>query len=457
MDTANHIRRLTSGNESPKFDSGYATATSTASNTPKDPEKIHGDSSPWSPADLGHCTSGSRGDPIPFKLSGHGIPKISDRFPNEATQLRFKFVIEQVELPLHKYIQKSKLRRQPNLPMSIRLAMLEGISTEDIRPGIVVLCRENLVKRVRRYFDKPEPKGLCRPTDLKLPQFDVVVIGKAPQLTMARGDLQIFAQLPSQASPRTTLCGIPIKVSNGIHTRVATMGGIIMVRHTDGRHMLYGMIAGHVAKQLQFQDKPSTRDYKLSGPYHLSEKVESQDKAQIHADNDGEESDYFSSEDEQERDQRAKIGHFRHSDPFRINGASILDPSPVLKPPVNPPKEWENLGDVTTLADCKPNVGYYDWSLATIDQEKIARNFLHDMNQNHIFPSDLKLPAKSLEYPKRRSVVMASGMHGLRHGTISTIPTKFLSAPGQSFVDVYSLRLNGDGGISLSSLIPSLR
>jgi hypothetical protein len=298
METASDIHRLTSGNESPKTDSGYATATSTAFNTPKDPEKVHGDSSPWSSADLGDCTSGKRGNPIPFKLAAHGIPKISDRFPNEATELRFKFVIEQVELPLHKYLQKSRLRRQPNLPMSIRLAMLEGISAEDIRAGIVVLCRENLVNRVQRYFDKPEPKGLLRPTDSKLPQFDVIVIGKVSQLTTARGELQIFAQLPSRAS-RTTLCGTPIKVTNGIHTRVATMGGIIMVRHTDGRQMLHGMVAGHIAKELQLQqDKPSNRNYRLSGPHLLSEKVESQDEAQTHEDNDEEESDYFSSEDE---------------------------------------------------------------------------------------------------------------------------------------------------------------
>jgi hypothetical protein len=454
METTSDIHRLTPGNESPRIDSGYATATSTAFNTPKDPEKSHGDSNPWNSADLGHCTSGNRGDPIPFKLAGHGIPTISDRFPNEATELRFKFVMEQMELPLYKYIQKSRLRRQPNLPMSIRLAMLEGISVEDVRPGIVVLCRENLVKRVRRYFDKPEPKSLCKPTDSKLPQFEVIVIGKAPQLTMARGDLQIFAQLPSQASPRTTFCGTPIKVTNGIHTRVATLGGIIMVRHTDGLHVLYGMTAGHVAKRLQLEDKPSTKGYRLSESYLLSEKAGSEDEAQTHTDNDGEESDYFSSEDEQEGDHRAKIGFSRHSDPFRTNSALILGPSPVIKPPVNISKEWETLGDVTTLADCKPNAGYYDWSLVAIDQEKIVRNVLHDRTQNQNFPTgDLKLPTTSLEYPNRRSVVMASGTHGLRHGTISNIPTKFLSAPGQSFVEVYSLRLNGDAGMSLSDSI----
>jgi len=214
------------------------------------------------------------------------------------------------------------------------------------------------------------------------------------------------------------------------------------------------MTAGHVAKRLQLEDKPSTKGYRLSESYLLSEKAGSEDEAQTHTDNDGEESDYFSSEDEQEGDHRAKIGFSRHSDPFRTNSALILGPSPVIKPPVNISKEWETLGDVTTLADCKPNAGYYDWSLVAIDQEKIVRNVLHDRTQNQNFPTgDLKLPTTSLEYPNRRSVVMASGTHGLRHGTISNIPTKFLSAPGQSFVEVYSLRLNGDAGMSLSDSI----
>ncbi|PVH68162.1 hypothetical protein DL98DRAFT_522917 [Cadophora sp. DSE1049] len=443
MDTSSHIRRLTSGNDSPKFDSGYATANSTASNTPKDLEKLHADSSQWSSGALGHCTSGIRGNPIPFKLSGHGIPKISHKLPDDATTLRFKFVTEQVELPLFKYIQKSKLKRQPNLQLSIRLVMLEGISAEDIRPGIVVLCRENLANRVRRYFDKPEPKGLCRPADLELPRFDVVVIGKAPQLTVAHGDLQIFAQLEHQGSPTATLCGTPVKVSNGTHTRVTTMGGVIMVRYADGRHELYGMIPGHAVKELQ------THNYRSSPTKAFSETYGSQNEDQMHSDSDGDMSDYFSSEDEQEQNHRAKAGGVRRSNPFMGNGAApILNPSPLLEPPLDPLLGWESLGRVTNVADYRPNTGYYDWSLASVDQEKILRNFLYDVEQKRKFPTgDLKLPTKPLAHPKTYSVVMASGLHGLRHGTMSTIPTRFLSVPGQSFVDVYSLRLNGDGEI----------
>jgi hypothetical protein len=216
------------------------------------------------------------------------------------------------------------------------------------------------------------------------------------------------------------------------------------------------MMAGHVAKQLEIPDNPSSQGYKLSQPWLLSGTKGSQVTTEKHMDNYGEESDYFSSEDEQERAQRTKVGVSQHFDAFWTDSRPLLNPTPVSRPPVNVPKEWESLGDVTTLADCKPNIEYYDWALVTIDDRKISRNVLPHVKQTHKFPSgDLNFTGGNLEHTKSRSVLMASGAHGLRQGRISTIPTKFLSAPGQSFVDTYSLRLiDDDEGTSHSGSNP---
>jgi hypothetical protein len=142
-------------------------------------------------------------------------------------------LIELFSKPLCDHLTKSNLKYRP---FSLKLKVL-GESEELSNPWIVVQCDKAVSKNVRKFFNQQVVRMEYRPRDpdSSFPSFD------------------IYARSEDCATPLPALCGLRIRVGGGDESRFATIGGLIKVSMPGGRPMLYGMTAGHVVPELQYE------------------------------------------------------------------------------------------------------------------------------------------------------------------------------------------------------------
>ncbi|KAH0553375.1 hypothetical protein GP486_006556 [Trichoglossum hirsutum] len=363
--------------------------------------------------------------PIPFQLAGPANLGRFEKDVDKATIDRFKDVLELIEGPLLGYMQRSRLRYRP---MAIRLMVL-GKSEEDAIPWIVVLCNEDQSKRVKRFFEKKLAKDLCRPQDLTLPPFDVLIVNQ-PLRTKTRTEVYggVFSQ--NVDFPTRTSCGTIIKLVTAEQTRFATLGGIIKVMSSSGDYALFGMTAGHIAEELETLDDCEGE----------SERDENQHEE-------------VSSDDESEADATENSDIFFNTHDALHRVLSPVEASPSPKPSLEVPDTWVKLGNTLLKTWDSKHQRNYDWALIeNLDQRYYRQNRFTGRVPR--YRQELKEPSESrVNFQKAQSVIMISGSQVLKRGKLSSLPSMVLLAPGQKFIQTYTLALDDGSGTIKSHLL----
>jgi hypothetical protein len=355
--------------------------------------------------------------PIPFQLAGPANLGRFEKDVDKATIDRFKDVLELIEGPLLSYMQRSRLRYRP---MAIRLMVL-GKSEEDAKPWIVVLCNEDQSKRVKRFFEKKLAKDLCRPQDLTLPSFDILIVNQ-PLRTKTKTEVYGGVSSQNVDPPTPTSCGTIIKLVTAEQTRFATLGGIIKVTSSSGDYALFGMTAGHIAE------------------------LETPDDCEDESEWDENKHEEISSDDESEPDTTENNDIFFDTHDALHRVISPVEASPSAKPSLEVPDTWVKLGNALPKTWDSKHQRNYDWALIeNLDQRYYRQNLVS--GQDLQYGQGLKEPSEGrANFQKAQSIVMISGSQVLKRGKLSSLPSMLLLAPGRKFVQAYTLALDDGSG-----------
>ncbi|KAM5386948.1 hypothetical protein ACJZ2D_000241 [Fusarium nematophilum] len=134
----------------------------------------------------------------------------------------------------------SKGRKNPG-DISMKLKFL-GSSEQTAELHIVIQCEKKVARRVRKFFTQAHVE------EELLPDFRVFVLDKALLRLASSEVIEVFAD----SMPENTWCGMPIKMTRGDTSVVATLGGLIVIETSHRR--LYGLTAAHPLKRLQDTD-----------------------------------------------------------------------------------------------------------------------------------------------------------------------------------------------------------
>lgn len=351
---------------------------------------------------------------------------------DENTRSRFDHVHSQLEKPLLAYIRR-KLPEKKYRPISLRLMVL-GTSEDDAKPCIVAFCPELQSKKVRKFFDKDSVKKLCQPEDGTLPSFEAFVSRQPPNTKHASDDIDVLLPIAEETGYDTveTYCGAPITLRkpSGLETR-CTLGGVIQTTWPNGDFRLYGLTVHH-----PLLDDPE------------NEATTGTDSDEGSSNWDLELSDSDSDVDEESEDDDTQ--------------PSCVTNQPQLAS-VNSSAPWAGLelAKIGTISKSNPKYEkcgapkrYHDWALIELFKFKPNRILSRKLPNSKIEeervlePDDLIMPASPLvNTGKRQSVVLLSGSEGLKRGTLSSLPSKLLLAPGKKFVDTLIVNLDCGKGM----------
>ncbi|KAM5354133.1 hypothetical protein ACJ41O_000783 [Fusarium nematophilum] len=117
-----------------------------------------------------------------------------------------------------------------------------GSSEQTAELHIVIQCEKKVARRVRKFFTQAHVE------EELLPDFRVFVLDKALLRLASSEVIEVFAD----SMPENTWCGMPIKMTRGDTSVVATLGGLIVIETSHRR--LYGLTAAHPLKRLQDTD-----------------------------------------------------------------------------------------------------------------------------------------------------------------------------------------------------------
>jgi len=381
-------------------DSGYGSA---ALNTPKTASSGSSDTVP----DRNHASAG-------YPLTTSSDLKVFKKDVDDATWTRYKDVSERIQGPLLAFIKKSpRVYRQ----MALRLVVL-GRTEEDARPRIVILCHPNVQKKVKKFFNQQDIRNIYQPEDGILQSLEVEIIAHPLEPKTTADGLVVHFDADARDVSRT-LCGTLIKIDAGSNFRITTLGGLVKANKANGSYALYGMIAGHAVEDLTALESVD-KDETFSGDESTDE-----------------------SSDEDDDTRRRQLG----APPAWPLGNTSLNPS-AIKPTKRLPKSWTALGRTLPLASTM-TAQYLDWALLTIDnvrnyERNCIRNFAG--TERGIRSGDLVMPFTLHHTPDSRSVVMMSGVQGLKKGVLSLRPSHVLLGPGTEFVSTYLVTLNDGAG-----------
>ncbi|KAI5459332.1 hypothetical protein BGZ63DRAFT_325107, partial [Mariannaea sp. PMI_226] len=365
-----------------------------------------------------------------------------DKPVTDATISRFNHIHSQLEKPLLAYICSKDSRKYR--PIALRLMVL-GRSEDDAKPCIVVLCPEQQSKRVIKFFDRDSVQTLCRPEDNTVPSFEVVVLGRPPQVKQADDDTEVL--VPSVNSIDTiiaeTFCGAPIVIrrASSVEKR-CTFGGIIRTVWLNGDIKLYGLTVGHPLLD-DSADDHSTELEKAEcsneGSYNLSDS-----SSEAYTDD---------SVDKQPDIQSQALLPIRESQSALAN-AHVSWTGTEMSKIGSISKDLPKYSPATTdMKDSAPHK-FYDWALIDmtyykpnrIPQKKSSKGGISEYRalntRDLVMPASL--PSKS---KKRQSVILMTGSGGLKRGSLSALPSRLLLGPGKEFVDARILNLDGDNQI----------
>lgn len=386
-----------------------------------------------------------------------------------ATKLaRFREIVPEIERLLLNYLQSAKQFFRSSIPIkaiAIRYLVI-GKDVSDAKDCLVVFCSTAQYKRIKRFFENHKgAKALCEPPDLSAPFFRVIISPRPLNLTVGEehnrlqhnlavssnsatkvsdsepnrdriaspSPIEVYCS-PAQLS-QETLCGAPIRFVNGLGGVLhGTFGGIIKVVQSDGDFQLYGLTASHGFVDWQPSSVSSDSGLATDEMYFDEE---TRRLIQLeHSDGMGDEICSEGEDNEQEH-QRSLI----RADVDRV---SISEWSFV---------ESQKLGNILNMfkdyTDWKDQ--YLDWALFTLDPTVYRPNLFFSEATARKFQLTAASGKSLPETGCHPVVIMGRPSQGSKSGSLSTMPTRVLLAPGKGFVDVYTLSLDtGSGKVAVS-------
>ena len=173
--------------------------------------------------------------------------KVFDKDISESVQNRFKDLNELFGKPLYNYLSK----KQPLTSIvSIKLKIL-GTNQDDAKPWIVVMCDKSISKKVKQFFNQSHIKSEYQPHDANqtLPFFEMVVCERSPRPLAANPRVNVYSDFQPDGDDCGILSGRTVRFGESEKGRIATLGGVVMIKNLKNEVRLYGMTAGHVVAQ----------------------------------------------------------------------------------------------------------------------------------------------------------------------------------------------------------------
>ncbi|KAI0862225.1 hypothetical protein F4860DRAFT_133206 [Xylaria cubensis] len=393
-------------------DSGYTSL----STTPSEKSLNRSESLPRSPT-------------IPLFFSKKKKVFFSDKPTDQPTRDRFRAIQPSFEKLLLEEIRGHQKPGTRYKPISTRLAMM-GMSENDAQPHIAIFCQPEQKRLIQAFIKKDIIVDIYRPKDLGAPAFEVVVFGNAPRLRFSKSNTKVVTDaryLP--ATPRETLCGVPISFQDPSgQRRNATFGGLIKIGTAKGSIELFGMTAGHLVHQRDHDsvedmlDAISSRNTLPASPSAFEDDDESfvDDITDINETNEDELNEY-------ELD-FVSFGEFP--------GALIEDKTGLW--------DFQNLTILGELIDISKddtiysNDQCYDWA--------IFQPVPYSMNLVPANPkAELRICDQRPGAIENRPVIMLSAT-GCKVGTVSSDPGRLLLG-GEEFIDAFMVTMSEGQGI----------
>jgi hypothetical protein len=175
-----------------------------------------------------------------------------ERDVDESTQRRFQEVLVRLAQPLATCLRESGHEYRP---MAIRLIYL-GRDEASVRPWVVVLCPKLVKKRAEKFFKQDMAKRVCQSDEPGRESFQVAVVSPPRPKT---GESASFVKVaPTRhVYDGSAWCSSQVKAEHDGVSSFATMGGYVIVNTYDGEATAYGLTAGHILTQKDY-DIPSS-------------------------------------------------------------------------------------------------------------------------------------------------------------------------------------------------------
>jgi hypothetical protein len=216
----------------------------------KDKAAIKETIQPATPADSGYATAGSLSQSTSARsnnTSGSGFssifkvrqqPKPLEEFdipipPGYCEQ--YARIVPQLQ---HALLHRLKKSGQSCLPITMRLMVL-GSSQADAKPWIVIFCKEDKKKRIKKFTKETFVKDLCDRSFEGSCKFDIMVYERGVMM-LSGSALHIEAEMHESLD---NLSGISIRCKENM--RLGILGGLIELERA-GQTVTYGLVARHL-------------------------------------------------------------------------------------------------------------------------------------------------------------------------------------------------------------------
>lgn len=341
---------------------------------------------------------------------------VSKKAMEPKAKRRFLEVQLEIEKMLLEFIRKLKSGPGIYKPIAIRPMMLGKTDSDaDAKSYMVVICSEDIRRKVQDFFDEPLVKSLCEPADDDdVPSFKALVIGHALRLRASTSDISVqCSSMHSLYDGTTTFCGMPIHLCDERgHSRKATFGGIVKVISNDGEYQLYGLTAGHIIRDGQIttdEDDTIMDTWDGSGLVDLG----------LSQDNHTGTGSPAVSDNDQDGQDNWCLRNQRHL-------GKVLN---------------AGRGEALVDEDYSQRKPYLDWALFELNVHRPNELAHHDQEYTK---GDLHLPFSIID-PRKSGipVSMLCASQGVKHGMLSTTCARVLLGRGGSFTDAYTLSLEG--------------
>ena len=339
----------------------------------------------------------------------------------ESTQYRFADLYELLETPLYDYLKKAKAKSSGH---AIKLKVM-GECEDAARPWILVLCHKTASKWMKRFFSQSQIKVEYKPSsaDPYRASFQICICNGPPKLMAATETIEVYGYWDEHA----TLCGQVIGVGTPHQTRIATLGGVIQVVASDASYRSYGMTAGHIVNRVALEESE-------------------QDESSDHEDNEDQES--IDTESEGSQNSEGKHGWGPGAELAGVHDELdvAVQSSPVEVERVGCQLSWPLKGHVSVASDPthEPDL---DWALLEFD-DKETMDWPNIFSwADHRLSGPLKeLDVVPMETDPDRTVVLVSGIGGLKPGTLSTSVSYLNMGRTKTSTKTYTLLLSPNVG-----------
>lgn len=341
---------------------------------------------------------------------------VSNKAMEPKAKRRFLDVQLEIEKMLLEFMRKLKSGPGMYKPVAIRPMMLGKTDSDaDAKSYMVVICSENIKRKVQDFFDEPLVKSLCEPGDDDVPSFKALVIGHALRLRASTSDISVqCSPVHSLYDGTTTFCGMPIRLCDERgHSRKATFGGMVKVISTDGEYQLYGLTAGHIIRDGQITtDKDDTIMDTWDG-------IDLVNLGLSQANHTGMGSPALSDDNDQDGPDDW-CPHNQHHLGKVLNAG---------------------MGEALVHEHDSQRKPYLDWALFELNVHR-PNQLVYDGRQHS--EGELNLPLSIID-PRKSGipVSMLCASQGVKRGMLSTTRARVLLDPGASFTDAYTLSLEG--------------